>query len=167
MSLGGDAADGTGAAAVEEYDGAVSARVVRGYDKGAGVARLALLVLLYGGVFSALWALGLVVRGWQGWVLVLGPLVLMIAARMWRWRRVSVEIADGTLRYEGVATERDFDVPLGSIASCYRDRMLRGGPLVLVLVDDEEHVLEHLDPSGADALQERLVASGVAVHRPP
>ena len=161
MSHDDVAPDDPADALVERYDAAVSPRVYRGYDRGAGVARLARLVLIYGGVFAGLWVLGLVVRGWRGWVLVIAPLALMIAVRVWKWRRVWVEIAEGTLRYEGAAPERDFEVPLSSIAGCYHDRMLGGGPLVLVLEGGDERVLSDLNPSRADDLREHLVASGV------
>lgn len=145
----------------------MSVRVYRGFDLGSGLNHISWIVLIYAGVFAVLWALGLVVRGWQGWLLVIAPLVMIVSARMWAWRRISVELADGILRYEGTDTEHDFEVPLASIASVYADEMLRGRPLVLVLVDGGERVLEDLRPSVAEALREHLVGSGVDDIRKP
>ncbi|MCB9596450.1 MAG: hypothetical protein H6719_27250 [Sandaracinaceae bacterium] len=138
----------------------MGARVYRGFDGTAAFASVTRILLAYGGGFVVLWALGLVVRGWRGWLLVLAPLVFLVGTRLWAWRRVSVELADGVLRYEGVSSEDDFEVPLDAIRRVYRDRMLDGAPLVIVLDGEDERVLARLRPARAEELRAALVARG-------
>ena len=138
----------------------MTARVFRGFDVAGAVASVSRIALLYGGAFLVLWVLGLVVRGWRGWVLVLGPLLFLVGSRLWAWRRVSVELADGQLRYEGVSTEDDFEVPLDAIRQVYFDRLLPGRPLVLVLEGGDERLLPRLRPARAVELEAALVALG-------
>lgn len=142
----------------------MSARVFRGFDVAGAVASVSRIALLYGGAFLVLWVLGLVVRGWRGWVLLLAPLLFLVGSRLWAWRRVSVELADGQLRYEGVATADDFEVPIAAIRQVYFDRQLRGRPLVLVLEDGDERLLPRLRPASARALFEALVGLGARGH---
>lgn len=134
--------------------------VFRGFDAMGAVASVSRIALAYGGAFLVLWVLGLVVRGWRGWVLVLGPLLFMVGSRLWAWRRVSVELADGQLRYEGVATQDDFEVGVDAIRQVYFDHLLPGRPLVLVLEDGDERVLPRLQPARARELRDALVALG-------
>ncbi|MBX3273954.1 MAG: hypothetical protein KF729_27060 [Sandaracinaceae bacterium] len=136
-------------------------RLFRGPDLAGALASVAGLALGYGGGLLALWVLGLAIRGWRGWALVLAPLVLFVGARLWAWRRVAVELDDEQLRYEGASTRDDFEVPLASIRALYTDRALEGAPLVLVLDGGGERVLSHLAPSRARALEAALVARGV------
>ena len=136
-------------------------RLYRGPDLAGALASVARLALGYGGGLLALWVLGLAIRGWRGWALVLAPLVLFAGARLWAWRRVAVELDDERLRYEGVSTRDDFEVPLASIRALYPDRALEGAPLVLVLDGGGERVLHRLAPSRARALRAALVARGV------
>ncbi len=132
----------------------------RGVDAVGALATTSQIVLVYGGAFLALWTLGLVVRGWQGWALVLAPLVFLVGSRLWALRRVSVELADGLLRYEGASTGDDFEVELDAILEVYFDRQLAGRPLVLVLAGQSERVLPRLRPASARALADALAARG-------
>lgn len=138
----------------------MSARVYRGFDGVDALATTSRIALLYGGAFLVLWTLGLVVRGWQGWALVLAPLGFLVGSRLWALRRVCVELADGVLRYEGASTADDFEVELAAIREVYFDRQLAGRPLVLVLAGQGERVLPRLRPASARALADALVARG-------
>jgi hypothetical protein len=139
----------------------VQPAVFRGVGLTRGATRIASLVTVYVGGFAVLWGLGLVVRGWQGWALLATPLVFLVASRLWAWRRVGVEVAEGTLRYEGAAPERDFEVEVGRIAAVYFDRALPGAPLVLVLEEGDERVCGELSSEAARALHAHLVRAGV------
>jgi hypothetical protein len=132
-----------------------------------GAARLASLVTVYAGGFAVLWGLGLVVRGWPGWLLVAAPLVFLVGARLWAWHRVSVEVTEEALRYEGASPERDFELALDALAAVYFDRTLPGAPLVLVLDDGDERVCGELSAEAARALHAHLRRTGVPAARPP
>lgn len=142
------------------YPAGMQARVFRGIGFARGAARLTALAVAYGGAFAVLHCLGLVVRGWQGWTLVCAPLVAMIGARLWAWRRVSVELIEGVLRYEAAVPSRDFEVPIDRLRATYFDRTLRGAPLVLAL-DGDERVCAELSPRAARALRAQLTDLGV------
>lgn len=135
-------------------------RVFRGVGFARGAGRLTALVTAYAGAFAVLWGLGLVVRGWQGWALLLAPLAAMVGLRLWAWRRVSVEVAEGVVRYEGASPSADFEVPLEQIAGAYFDRTLRDRPLVLA-IEGDERICGELSPSAARALHEHIVSLGV------
>ena len=135
-------------------------RVFRGFDAMGALASVSRVALVYGGAFLVLWVLGLVVRGWRGWALVIAPLVFLVGSRLWAWRRVSVELADGRLRYEGVSIEDDFEVPLAAIRAVYVDRALPGRPLVLVLDEGDERLVRRLRPAQAVELRRALTALG-------
>ncbi len=143
------------------YPAPVEARVFRGIGLARAAARIAALVTAYAGALAVLYALGLVVRGWQGWTLVLAPLAAMIGARLWAWKRVSVEVRDGVVRYEGAAPSRDFEVPLEHVRATYFDRTLRGHPLVLVL-DGDERICGELSAESGRALSRHLAELGVS-----
>jgi len=138
----------------------VQPRVFRGIGFARGAARLTALVTAYAGAFAVLWGLGLVVRGWQGWALLLAPLAAMIGLRLWAWRRVSVEVADGVVRYEGASPSADFEIPLEQIACTYFDCTLREHPLVLA-IEGDERICGELSPAAARALHEHIVSLGV------
>ena len=138
----------------------LEARVFRGFALWPASARIGGLVVSYAGAFAVLWALGLSVRGWRGWALVIAPLVVMLVTRIWAWRRISVELAQGCLRYEGVHPRRDFEVDVDAIQAVYRDPILSDHPLVLVLRGGDERVVAHLAPSAVDRLREHLVTRG-------
>lgn len=123
---------------------------------------LSALALTYAGGYAVLWALGLVVRGWRGWALLIGPLVILAASRLWTWRRVSVAIEGPTLRYEGTDPVRDFELSLSEIEAAYFDRTLEGEPLALVLADRDERVLSGLDERAARRLYAHLLERGVS-----
>jgi hypothetical protein len=136
-------------------------RVFRGVGFSRSAFGIFSIALGYGGAFAVLWGLGLVVRGWQGWLLLGAPLAAWIAARAWSFRRVSVEVGTRELRYEGVSPREDFAVPLERIASVYFDETLRGRPLVLVLDDGDERVCGELSPRAARSLHTHLLSKGV------
>lgn len=121
--------------------------------RGIGIARalrgLAKIALVYLALLAILWALGLFVYGWRGWLVVLAPLAAWIGARAWAWQRVSVEIADGTLRYEGSSRRDDFEIPLERIEK------VRAGDGLVLTIDGRERALE-ISPRSARALAERL-----------
>ena len=134
--------------------------VFRGFDRARAAASVSRIMLVYGGAFLVLWTLGLVVRGPRGWVLVLAPLLMIVGSKVWALRRLSVDVADGTLRYEGVSVSDDFDVAVDAVTAVYFDRSLSGRPLVLALADGDERVLEGLSRAAAGRLGAHLVASG-------
>jgi hypothetical protein len=138
------------------------ARVFRGIGLGRTAWRLGGLILQYGGGFTVLWALGLVVRGWQGWALLTAPLVGLLALRTWAWRRVSVAVAEGIVRYEGASPARDWEVPLPRVRGSYFDRALPGAPLVLALDDGDERACLELSRPASRRLQAHLRELGVA-----
>ena len=72
----------------------------------------------------------------------------------------AAEGVDGQLRYEGVATQDDFEVGVDAIRQVYFDHLLPGRPLVLVLEDGDERVLPRLQPARARELRDALVALG-------
>lgn len=135
--------------------------VFRGIGLKRGAARIATLVTVYAGAFAVLWGLGLVVRGWQGWALLLAPLAAMIATRLWAWHRISVEVAHDRLRYEGSVLERDFEVSLEDIAGAYFDPTLPARPLVIALRDGDERFIADLSPTSARSLYRCLRDRGV------
>ncbi len=135
-------------------------QIYRGFEPRAAMASLSLLGLVYGGAFLVLWTLGLVIRGSRGWLLVLTPLALVAGLRLWAWRRLSVEVADGVLRFEGVSAKDDFEVALESIEAVYFDSMLPGRPLVLALHDGDERVIEGLRTGRAEELRAHLIDLG-------
>jgi hypothetical protein len=139
----------------------VEPKVFRGIGVARGAVRLTALVVSYVGAFAVLWGLGLVVRGWQGWTLVTAPLLTMIAARLWAWRRVSVEVNAGLLRYEGAAPDRDFEIPIQRIVATYFDRTLPDRPLVLVTSDGDERICGELSPQAARLLHQHLAALNI------
>ena len=141
-------------------------RVYRGFDAMIALRQVSLLALGYSGAFLVLWTLGLVIRGWRGWALLVAPLLMMVGLRLFAWRRLSVELADGLLRYEGVAAEDDFEVPQASIRAVYTDPQLPGRPLVLVLQDGGERVLRGMRPRQARRLRAALEAGGAHRYRP-
>ncbi|MCZ7683969.1 MAG: hypothetical protein M5U28_36450 [Sandaracinaceae bacterium] len=100
--------------------------------RGIGVARAAVrvasLVTLYVGGFAVLWGLGLVVRGWQGWTILGAPLAALVTLRLWAWRRVSVEVTEDRVRYEGAVPARDWEIPLERVEAVYFDRALPRQP---------------------------------------
>lgn len=130
--------------------------VFRGASRRRALRSLGALALVYVTGFAALWAMGLVVRGWRGWLLVVGPLVILAASRWWSWRRVSVAVDEDAVRYEASSPERDFEVPLERLRAVRRDRDLPGAPLVLSLDDGDERALLELGEDAADQLEERL-----------
>lgn len=136
-------------------------RVFRGVGVTQSALRLAWPTIAYGGGFAVLWALGLVVRGWQGWAMLAAPLVAILAFRFWASRRVSVEVAEQTLRYEGASPRRDWEVSLERVKGTYFDRALPGLPLVVVLDDGDERACLELSRSAARALQEHLRERGI------
>ncbi|HBQ12837.1 MAG: hypothetical protein RLO52_30650 [Sandaracinaceae bacterium] len=133
----------------------------RGIGWPRGVTRVASLVIVYVGAFAVLWGLGLVVRGWQGWILLTAPLVLWITSRLWAWHRVGVEVTEDRLRYEGANPRRDFEVRLKSIKAVYFDDLIPGRPLVLVLDDGDERVVGELSRKAARAVAKLLIERGV------
>lgn len=135
--------------------------VFRGVGITRGTVRLVSVATAYVGGFAVLWGLGLVVRDWQGWLLVGAPLIAVLAARLWAWRRVAVQVHDAALRYEGAVPTRDFEVELDAIRGVYFDRALPDRPLVLVLADGDERVCGELSPQAARALRAHLVELGV------
>lgn len=132
----------------------------RGLRRRWVLERIASLVVRYTGALAVLHALGLVVRGWLGWVLILLPLASMVAIRLWVWQRISVEVRDGLLRYEGDDPRRDFEVPLVELRATYVDHTLHGQPLVLVL-EEGERTCSPLSPSASLALATHLSRAGV------
>lgn len=135
-------------------------RVFRGVGFARGASQIAALVIAYAGAFAVLWGLGLVVRGWQGWALLLTPLAAMVGLRLWAWHRVSVEVAGGVVRYEGAVPASDFEIPLEQIAGVYFDRTLRERPLVFA-IDGDERICGELSPRAARELRAHLVSLGV------
>lgn len=131
-----------------------------------GAGRIASLAIVYLGAFSVLWSLGLAVRGWRGWALWATPLVGLVLLRLWAWRRVAVEVAGGTLRYEGAVPSRDFEVELDQLEAIYFDGALPDRPLVLVLRDGDERVCGELSAKAAQGLYAYLVAAGISEVRP-
>ncbi len=136
--------------------------VFRGASRRRAVRSLGALALTYASGYAALWAMGLVIRGWRGWVLLLGPLVIFAGSRLISWRRVSVSVDAGRLRYEGSAPARDFELPVDEIAELYWDATLPGRPLVLTGADRDERVCEELDRRPAERLRAWLLARGVS-----
>lgn len=133
----------------------------RGVGVQRAATRLASLATAYVGAFAVLWGLGLVVRGWRGWLLLVTPLVAMVASRLWAWRRVAVEVGEGALRYEGALPGRDFEVSLEALEAFYFDRTLPGAPLVLVTRGGAERVCGELSAEAARALAHHLAGRGV------
>ncbi len=135
--------------------------VFRGIGLTRGATRIGALVTAYAGAFAVLWGLGLVVRGWQGWALLAAPLAWMVGGRLWAWHRVSVQIAQDRLRYEGALPQRDFEVMLDDIAAVYFDATLPSRPLVLALRDGDERFVAELSHESARALEHHLRERGV------
>lgn len=133
----------------------------RGIGWPRGVTRVASLVIVYVGGFAVLWGLGLVVRGWQGWILLTAPLALWIASRLWAWHRVGVEVTEDRLRYEGATPRRDFEVRLEAIHAVYFDDLIPGRPLVLVLDDGDERVVGELSRKASRGVARHLIERGV------
>ncbi|MEC7522212.1 MAG: hypothetical protein VYE22_20160 [Myxococcota bacterium] len=140
--------------------------VFRGIGWPRGITRVASLVIVYVGGFAVLWGLGLVVRGWQGWILLTAPLALWVASRVWAWHRVAVEVTEDRLRYEGATPQRDFEVRLEELGAVYFDDMIPGRPLVLVLSDGDERVCGELSRRAARAVAKHLIERGIPRIRP-
>lgn len=140
--------------------------VFRGASRRRALRSLGTLTLVYLTGFVALWVMGLVVRGWRGWLLVIGPLLILAASRWWSWRRVSVAVDDDAVRYEGSSPEHDLEVPLARLVAVHRDTDLPGAPLVLALDDGDERALLELGESAADALESAL-AERLSARRAP
>jgi hypothetical protein len=130
----------------------VQPRVFRGFALTRSADHVLAGSVAYAGVVAIAWALGLVVNGWLGWVVVAAPLATWILARAWAWQRVCVEVDGGTLRYEGASPRDDFEVDLACIAQMDPSRC------VLTLSDGEQRTLAELSPSTARALARHLEA---------
>jgi hypothetical protein len=119
--------------------------------RGAGLARTARtaawIALAYVALLAAAWALGLTIYDWRGWVFVLAPFAGWLGVRVWSFARVSIELADGMLRYEGARPRDDLEIPLDTIASATVDR----GGLVVTTHDGREHMLELSNEAAAGA----------------
>lgn len=139
----------------------VEPRVFRGIGLSRGAARMSALVITYAGGFAVLWGLGLVVRNWQGWALLAGPLAVLAAMQLMAWQRVSAEVGSGLVRYEGSSPQRDFEVAIDRISTTYFDAALPSCPLVLALDDGDERVCDELGPGAARALAAHLSELGV------
>ncbi len=144
--------------------GGVRPAVFRGIGVARAAVRVASLVTLYVGGFAVLWGLGLVVRGWQGWTILGAPLAALVGARLWAWRRVSVEVTENRVRYEGAVPARDWEIPLERVEAVYFDRALPGSPLVLA-VEGDERVCGDLSTTAARALFDHLTELGVPAPR--
>lgn len=139
----------------------MEARVYRGVGVERAALRIAALVIVYVGACAVLSGLGLAVRGWPGAVLVAAPLVAWIALRLWTFHRVSAELTDGVLRYEGAAPRDDFELEVRALHGFYFDRTLRDAPLVVVATEGDERVLAELSPLASRALGRHLLRLGV------
>lgn len=137
------------------------ARWFRGVSMKRAVSSMASLATIYVGAYAVLVTLGLVIRGWRGWALLVVPLVLLVVGRLLTWRRVGVTIDGERLRYEGSERSRDFEVELTRIEGVYFDPALPGRPLVLVTDDRDENVCVELSERAAKALHRELVERGV------
>jgi hypothetical protein len=139
--------------------------VFRGTGWARSASRLAYVATIYFGAFAVLWGLGLAVRGWQGWLLLTAPLLALLALRLWAWQRVSVEIAEGVVRYSGAIPSRDWETSLDQVVQVYFDNAIAGRPLVLVLKDRSERICGELGPRAARALHDSLIELGVSAPR--
>lgn len=136
----------------------------RGIGVGAGARRMAAVATLYAGGFAVLWGLGLVVRGWEGWLFLGALFAAWVVAPLWASRRVGVHVHEGVLRYEGASPARDFEVAIDALDAVYFDETLPGAPLVLVL-GREERVCGELATSASRALVAHLAELGVRTIR--
>ncbi|MBZ0119884.1 MAG: hypothetical protein IT378_13505 [Sandaracinaceae bacterium] len=143
----------------------MSAAVFRGTGAARSIVRLLAVAVAYVGTFAVLWGLGLVVRGWQGWALLLVPLATLVAIRVFAWQRVAVEVAGGVVRYTGATPARDWDVPVAEVSQIYLDASLESHPVVLVRKDGHEHICGELGPDAGRALHDHLIGLGIASPR--
>jgi hypothetical protein len=141
-------------------------RVFRGIGPRRAAFRIASIALAYAGACAVFFALGVSVRTQHAFVLLALPFVVLVAARLSSWRRVSVVVSGSELRYEAASASRDFRVALADVETFYFDRALPDAPLVLSLAGGDERICGELSPEARVALARELLELGVNPCRP-
>ena len=135
-------------------------RVFRGASFREVASRDARWVVVWIAIAAGLATLGLLPRGASGWILAALPPIAFLAWRLWLGTRVSVVVDDGQLRFEGLSTLEDFELPLGAIRG-WRWRSSPGSA-ILLRMDDRERIVDALSPGSARALTHCLVELGIS-----